>query len=230
MIVIILCIILLIFILINSEVLLDKIYPITTQEFYKTDMNWCKMLRDNCNNIRYELLSYNDSIPLFTDIDKLQHSINIDNIPWKTLILRLYNKDTKNMKKFPLVQSLINNVPNCTLAMFSILYPGKHIPTHVGPFKGILRYHLCLFGGNDKCYISVNNKYYIWKDGKDVIFDDTLPHFVYNDSDKVRIVLFLDIAKPFKNIFFNNFNKLILKTLKFNTRIDKMVRNVNNYY
>ncbi|HEY8255826.1 MAG TPA: aspartyl/asparaginyl beta-hydroxylase domain-containing protein, partial [Rhizomicrobium sp.] len=36
---------------------------------------------------------------------------------------------------------------------------------------------------------------YFWKNGEAVLFDDTFLHDAANESDQVRVVLFLDLAR-----------------------------------
>ena len=80
--------------------------------------------------------------------------------------------------------------------MFSILEPGKHIPRHIGFFKGVLRYHLALEVPDEgECYILVGGEKYSWKEGEDVLFDDTYLHEVWNKSSKQRVVLFCDVLR-----------------------------------
>ncbi|MEO6871212.1 MAG: aspartyl/asparaginyl beta-hydroxylase domain-containing protein, partial [Chthoniobacterales bacterium] len=35
-----------------------------------------------------------------------------------------------------------------------------------------------------------------WEEGKTMFFDDTYNHEVWNDTDGVRVVLFLDVLRP----------------------------------
>ena len=89
----------------------------------------------------------------------MQINNDISDVPWEVLFLRVYNKDTDKIKYFPKTHSLISKIPGCSLAMFSILYPGKIIPPHIGPYKGILRYHLAIIAPKNytECELIVNN-------------------------------------------------------------------------
>jgi len=237
-IIILLIIILWLFKYLNGYLLLNTInqiyttYDIKNKEYYKTDMKWCKKLRDNYLEIKNEYISYIKKYKLkrFRDVDKMQQYYDISDIPWDVLFLKVYNKDTNKIKYFPKTYELINNIPGCSLAMFSVLYPGKVIPPHYGPYKGVLRYHLTLIAPKKykKCQILVNNKPYNWKEGKDVLFDDTYIHSVKNESDETRIVLFLDIKKNFNNIFLNSINNIILYFCQFNDTVHSIVENTNN--
>lgn len=206
---------------------------IDNQEFYDTKYDWCKELRYNYKNIRDEYLNYIKDIgklKRFKDIDKVQEMYDVSDIPWHVLFLRVYNKDTSKISYFPKTYSLISKIPGCSLAMFSVLHPGKIIPPHTGPFKGVLRYHLALITPKDhtKCRIEVNKIRYNWKEGEDVMFDDTFYHNVINDSDESRVVLFLDIQRDFENIFLNTINNSILYFGKYNDTVNEIVLNTNN--
>lgn len=202
------------------------------KEYYLTDMKWCQELRNNHKEIYNEYLQYikHNKLKRFKDIDKVQTNYDISDIPWEVLFLRVYNKDTNKIKYFPKTMSLISKIPGCSLAMFSILHPGKVIPPHRGPYKGVLRYHLALVTpkNTDKCTIYVNNIPYNWKTGEDVLFDDTFLHSVKNESNEVRIILFLDIKKEFNNRFLDCLNNIVLYFGKFNDSVNTIVTNTNN--
>jgi aspartyl/asparaginyl beta-hydroxylase (cupin superfamily)/Flp pilus assembly protein TadD len=81
-------------------------------------------------------------------------------------------------------------------AMFSILSPRTHIPGHSSVTNARLVVHLPLIvpGG---CRFRVGNETREWRDGKAWIFDDTIEHEAWNDSDDVRAILMFDIWNPF---------------------------------
>lgn len=122
---------------------------------------------------------------------------------WKKLYIKWYSDIDPLAKKLcPKTCEIISKMPNIKLAMFSILQPRTTIKIHNGPSKSCLRYHLGLSTPNSKdCYISINWEKYYWKDGEGVFFDDTYPHYVENNTDKIRIILFCDIVRPVKDGF-----------------------------
>jgi beta-hydroxylase len=68
---------------------------------------------------------------------------------------------------------------------------------HFGPVRATLR---VLYNINDmddrSAYIEVGGVRSYWMDDKLFIFDDTLYHQSFNESDKVRYCLFVDIVRP----------------------------------
>ena len=207
-------------------------YIIKIETFSTNDNSFFQKLRNNHSIIRDEYINFctnykKKKVYRSRDIISVNATIDIGNIPWENIILRAFNKDTNNIKYFPKTFNLIKN--DCTFAMFSILPPGKTLLPHYGPYNGILRYHLGLIIPKDteNCFIMINNIKYIWEEGKDILFDDTLIHHVENNTDEPRVVLFLDIPRKFNNIFINSMNKTLLYFGKFNTTVDTIVKNVN---
>ncbi len=63
------------------------------------------------------------------------------------------------------------------MGMFTLLPAGAHLNPHRDPFAGSLRYHLGLVTPNaDSCHIVVDGESYSWRDGEDVLFDETFVH------------------------------------------------------
>lgn len=131
---------------------------------------------------------------------------------WNVFTLRLYGKDVqRNMEKCPNLARLLRKYPYIHTAVFSILEPGKVITPHYGPNKGVLRYHLGLIVPEDgDCYLKVGGDIYNWKEGEGVLFDETYLHSAHNNTDKIRVVLYLDIPRPMPNKWMNNINDWIL--------------------
>jgi len=78
-----------------------------------------------------------------------------------------------------------------------MMRPGGSLNPHRDPYAGVLRYHLGLCTPNDdRCRIVVDGEPYTWRDGEDVIFDETYVHWVKNETDAPRMILFADIIRP----------------------------------
>jgi ornithine lipid ester-linked acyl 2-hydroxylase len=162
---------------------------------------WIEQLEANWLTIRSELervLEDRESRPNFQDISKDQIEITDDD-NWKTFFLYGYGFEAKlGTEMCPKTADLMQRIPGMTTAMFSILSPHKHILDHRGPYKGVLRYHLGLVVPRDAeaCRIRVGEDFRHWQEGKSLVFDDTFNHEVWNDTDEVRVVLFVDVLRP----------------------------------
>ena len=88
------------------------------------------------------------------------------------------------------------DVPRCgPTAMFSILDAKTHIPAHTGMDNTRLVVHVPLVIPPG-CRFRVGAEYREWTPGQAFVFDDTIEHEAWNDSDVPRAVLILDIWNP----------------------------------
>lgn len=162
---------------------------------------WTALLENNWQVMRDELdeiLQHREALPSFHDIAEDASTISQDD-NWKTFFLYGYGeKAEENCARCPRTTELIEQIPGMTTAFFSILSPGKHIPPHRGPYKGVLRYHLGLKVPEpaEKCRIRVADEVVHWEEGESMVFDDTYNHEVRNETDGERAILFLDVKRP----------------------------------
>jgi Aspartyl/Asparaginyl beta-hydroxylase len=81
------------------------------------------------------------------------------------------------------------------MALFSVLKPHTHIPPHSGMLNTRLIVHLPLIVP-ESCRLRVGNNLRDVVAGKVMIFDDSIEHEAWNDGDKTRVVLLLEIWRP----------------------------------
>jgi len=119
---------------------------------------------------------------------------------WKRFYLKWYDAPLPSAQSMcPKTVALLQSVPKVNAAMFALLPPGSKLGRHRDPFAGSLRYHLGLSTPNsDQCFIEVDGKRYFWKDGEDVIFDETFLHWAENKTQQTRLILFCDVERPVK--------------------------------
>ena len=193
------------------------------------DFEWVNDLEINWQKIRKEvdkLLEKPENIPNFQDISKDQTNLTKDDL-WKTFFLFGYGfKFEPNCDLCPETTRVIEAIPDMYTAMFSVLAPGKHIPRHRGPYKGLLRAHLALLVPEPKkeCWIQVGEETTNWDEGKCIVFDDTYKHQVQNNTDGTRVVLFLDILRPLR-FPGSLLNKTILYLIRWSPFIQDARRN-----
>jgi len=128
---------------------------------------------------------------------------------WKRFYLKWYDDFHPSAKKYcPQTIELIKSIPQVKAAMFAVLPAGSELLMHRDPYAGSLRYHLGLITPNsEQCHIVVDGQSYAWKDGEDVIFDETYIHYAENKTDIDRIILFCDIQRPVKTMFARGWNR-----------------------
>ncbi len=80
-------------------------------------------------------------------------------------------------------------------AMFSVLQPKTRIPPHTGVANFRLVVHLPLLLP-PACRFRVGGEIREWRMGEAWVFDDTIEHEAWNDSDVTRIILICDVWSP----------------------------------
>jgi len=175
--------------------------PSGRTEFFDTaNFPWIADVEAHADEIREELnglLAKVDQLPNFQDIQQEQQRLTQDD-RWKVFIFHAFGaRADGNCRQCPRTAAVVESIPDMTTAMFSVLLPHKHIPAHTGPWKGVLRYHLALRTPADEstARIRVGNSIRQWNDGRSLVFDDTFEHEVWNDSDEIRVVLFVDVIR-----------------------------------
>jgi beta-hydroxylase len=117
---------------------------------------------------------------------------------WKRFYLKWYQDALPSAATLcPRSVALVNAIPEVKAAMFTLLPPGSHLNPHRDPFAGSLRYHLGLITPNsDACRIFIDGEPYAWRDGEDIVFDETYIHSAENRTDVTRVILFCDVERP----------------------------------
>lgn len=99
------------------------------------------------------------------------------------------------------VEALAERAPMCTIpdrapvTFFSALKPGTHIAAHHGATNSRLTVHMPLIIPPD-CALRVGGETHVWTPGELVMFDDTILHEAWNNSDRLRVVLIFDVWHP----------------------------------
>jgi ornithine lipid ester-linked acyl 2-hydroxylase len=187
--------------LIPVQMLMRRFSRVGDSPFFdKALFDWTGAIEADWRAVRAELdqvLRYTEAIPNFQDISEENRALTDDD-RWKTFFFRAWGIAIEsNCARCPRTAALLERIPGMTSAFYSILLPRKHLPAHRGPYAGVLRYHLGLVVPDPAaCRIRVGGQIGHWQEGASLIFDDTYEHEVWNDTDQVRVVLFVDIERP----------------------------------
>ena len=90
------------------------------------------------------------------------------------------------------IPRIVNRSP---MALFSILEAKTHIPPHCGMLNTRLICHIPLIVPKD-CRLRVGHETRAVEFGKAMIFDDSIEHEAWNDSDETRLILLFEIWRP----------------------------------
>jgi aspartyl/asparaginyl beta-hydroxylase (cupin superfamily) len=126
----------------------------------------------------------------------------VENRDWSALFLCENGKtDEALIARCPATWAAVNEAPLKKIpgwgptVMFSLLKAGARIEPHTGMFNTRLVCHLPLIVP-EGCTFRVGNEIRPWQEGKLLIFDDTIEHEAWNDSNEDRVVLIFDIWRP----------------------------------
>ncbi|MEY3657471.1 MAG: hypothetical protein RL425_232 [Pseudomonadota bacterium] len=106
-----------------------------------------------------------------------------------------------NMARCPATAAALSSAPlpiiqdRSPMALFSILDRHTHIPPHSGMLNTRLICHLPLIVPPG-CRLRVGNHVRPVEAGKVMIFDDSMEHEAWNDSDEMRVILLFEIWRP----------------------------------
>ncbi|WP_349570593.1 aspartyl/asparaginyl beta-hydroxylase domain-containing protein [Azotobacter salinestris] len=146
------------------------------------------------------LLEQRTPIPALRDISPDHRRIAAGNA-WQSFFLWGYGYRIDNgCRQCPETARLLSVVPGLNSAFFSILAPGAHIPRHTGVTKRIMTCHLGVMTPTpaERCRIQVGDETACWGDGQCLVFDDTYPHEVWNDTEQTRVVLLIQFKRPLR--------------------------------
>lgn len=105
----------------------------------------------------------------------------------------------KNCQKCPVIHNILKHIPGLKTASLSRLKPNTKLSPHQGWSElsnNVLRCQYGIFV-KDNCILSCNNEIDTMKENKIIVFDDSKMHFAENNGSHDRIVLILDIERPY---------------------------------
>lgn len=194
----------------DSESMMYHYPGLLPQPFFpRQDFPWLDAIEAGTDAIRDEFLQVlndeQDFVPYLTYPDDVPHNqfAELNNSPrWSAYhLLQDGKRVTAHADKCPRTMALLAGAPQpdqpgrTPSAMFSLLKPKTRIPAHVGVSNVRLVTHLPLIVPPG-CGFRVADDTRQWVPGKAWVFDDTIQHEAWNDSDQLRVVLIFDIWHP----------------------------------
>jgi hypothetical protein len=179
-------------------------------QFYpRADFPWLDAIEAATGEIRAELeavLRDADAFAPYVRSDpgrpRPQGDVMLDNPDWSAFYLW---KDgalvPANAARCPRTVAVLEGAPLCRLPqrspsiLFSLLRPHTRIPPHHGLVNTRLICHLPLIVPPG-CGLRVGNETREWIEGKAWVFDDSIEHEAWNDSDHTRVILLFEVWRP----------------------------------
>ena len=125
-------------------------------------------------------------------VEKLAEKIKEN--PRTMFFFKWYGQEVKNDIDVPSFYEPYKYIKTIGVSVFN---KKQSTSKHFGPMRATLR---VLYNVNDMkdktAYIEVGDTLHYWQDEKLFIFDDTLQHQSFNESDSPRYCLFVDILRP----------------------------------
>ena len=196
----------------------------TTPFIDPRQFEWHELVTSEWTKVQSELkavLSAVDKIPIHQEIVEEAKPLTDDD-KWLSYFFYVYGQRfEKQCSECPDTARLLQKIPGMKTAFFSILSPGKRLPPHRGPYRGVMRYHLpLLVPQHGPCGIRVGDQTATFEEGVGIMFDDTYEHEAWNDTKETRVVLFLDITRPMK-FPFNIINSVIITMIRWSPTVRK---------
>ncbi len=173
-------------------------YAGSEPSFYApADFPWAEELQRNWSVIRQEFEDY-----FYRQGHALKPNFVPDPVPitgWLGVnFYTLLRRHDANCRQFPKTVAVLESIPNLASAFINLLEPHSSLPPHYGDTNVVYRVHLGLIipGDESQCGMEVDGERTGWKEGEVFIFNDARRHFVWNDSDRQRVVLVCDVVKP----------------------------------
>jgi hypothetical protein len=161
-------------------------------------------LKDNWRAIRDEILNFEKINGEIKGLDSNPYvAPQFEGINWSNIFLENFMiKHHRNRKKFPVTSSVIDQIPNCSFAVISVLAPHTTILPHFGDTNGIVRAHLGLAipAGLPECGARVGDEEQGWADGELTLFTEAYLHGTWNHTSQKRYVLVVDIVPAFHGV------------------------------
>ena len=179
-------------------------------QFYERDhFPWLETLERATSDIREELLGVLNEPSAFAPY--VQGDANrprkdqmgmLNNPDWSAFYL-IKNGEVvaDNAGRCPKTMQAIQDLPLARVpnrspsVLFSLLQPGAHIPAHNGLVNTRLICHLPLIVPGP-CRFRVGNETRLWKTGQAWLFDDSIEHEAWNETDQSRVILLFDVWRP----------------------------------
>ncbi len=189
-------------------------YPgLPSIEFYDRDQfAWLPEVEAATDDIRAELIAVLDDEIAAAELEPYMQRPDTEpleqwtelnkSLKWSAYHFAIYGWHfTEHRQRCPKTAALLDRMPQpdiqnrCPASLYSILEPHTHIPAHNGVANFRLLCHLPLIlPGN--CRFRVGSSIREWKMGEAMVFDDSIEHEAWNDSDQRRAVFIFDIWHP----------------------------------
>jgi aspartyl/asparaginyl beta-hydroxylase (cupin superfamily) len=177
--------------------------------FERSEFPWLDALEAQTSAIREEFLAVLGAQEGFTPYINYSEDQPLEqwaelnkSLSWSAFrLIEAGERIEENAARCPVTMQALRGAPQpvqpgrTPSAMFSVLKPKTRIPPHTGVSNARVVAHLPLIVPPG-CGFRVGNDTREWTPGQGFVFDDTIEHEAWNDSDQLRVVLIFDVWHP----------------------------------
>jgi beta-hydroxylase len=160
-----------------------------------------------------------EGLPM-AEIDNVQKSFVNGSKNWSPIWVKFIDCWAGTSKHLPTLKRIVKKAGDDVLLLHvSVFKPHTFLPEHRGISYGVLRYHYGLDIPEGDVGLQLEDTKYSWTNREGFLWDDTLNHSAWNNTDNYRLVIFADIHRPLpwhKRIISRRFHKLIQNTKHVN--------------
>lgn len=166
--------------------------------FDKHQFDWASKLEQNFDDIMFCLKPLlNEGFDSLTSNPEIQ--LQLPPKSWKVFPFYINGiKFNKNLKRFGLLASLLETIPDLITAYISVLEPSAKLLPHNGSTNAVMRVHLPLVvpGEYPDCGMNIEGNEISWEEGRIFMFCDMKTHYVQNMTNSRRFILLMDVMRP----------------------------------
>jgi hypothetical protein len=144
------------------------------------------------------------------ELEPLMQDSNTDLVPyfdntlqyppknWKTIGFYSWSRRQDNLDNHPELSRMLKKIPGLLTASFNLLEPQSRIMPHFGESNATYRIHLGIKvpAGLPECGFKVKEEVRPWQEGEMLVFLDANKHEAFNNTNKRRYILLLEVIRP----------------------------------
>lgn len=178
----------------------EKPYTEAEPNFFNaSEHKWATNIEEHWSEIKKEVNSFLEKKDSAFKSNTEKYK-GLGGADWSSLSFRFWGVKVSSEldKECPTLSTYLDHIPGLVSVSFSRLAPHSSIAEHRGDTNAAYRCHLGIEipEGLPNCGFMVNGEKKAWEEGKWLFFNDAQKHSAWNNTDKRRTLLILDVIRP----------------------------------
>jgi len=161
-----------------------------------SDLPATRILEDNFSVIKEEIESFYAAHPGDFAANYTPYAYREEG--WRTVNLYSYFlRYHRSCERLPRLDEIVRTIPGMSLVQVGVLLPHTRLKAHFGDTSAIIRSHLGITipGKLPEVGLRVGREVRGWEEGRVLSFCNAHRHFAWNDTDRPRIALIVDVMR-----------------------------------